>query len=115
MKPLEELTDQEIRIAIAKWDGWYRCDKTNPCNGWHNDSVGKHPNQYAKDPPDYLNDLNAVHEAEKKLDPWQWTGTNGYIDHLQTVTNSKALINAQHCIHATARQRCLALLKVIQP
>jgi hypothetical protein len=55
--------------------------------------------------PDYPNDLNAVHEAEKKLDvnPWQQ-----YINLLPDIIE-----DWRSPIHATARQRCEALLKTV--
>ena len=57
------------RTAIAEACGWsYR--KTEFCTYWWNDEVNKTlpPNDDGFRPcPDYLNDLNAMHEAEKML------------------------------------------------
>lgn len=55
------MTDEEKRIAIAKACGWIQYE-----DGWWNgqfNTVG----QRRKSPPDYLNDLNAMHEAEEHL------------------------------------------------
>lgn len=50
------MTEQEQRIAIAEACGWRKSDK----GWWFNatDSNGGDP-----DPPDFLHDLNAIHEA----------------------------------------------------
>lgn len=75
----------------------------------------------------YLHDLNAVHEVEMKLGPVKW---NLYTHYLEVVVrdpetemfksgawqgiNPSRLIDA--ClVHATARQRCEALIRVINP
>ena len=50
----DKLTDEEIRIKIAKFDGW----KYGEDMLWFN---YEHPASH--DFPDYLNDLNACHEA----------------------------------------------------
>ena len=51
------MTDKQINIAIAK-----------AC-GWDNDDIerGYTLCQFSESVPDYLNDLNAMHEAEKVL------------------------------------------------
>jgi hypothetical protein len=63
------MTPEQQRIAIAEACGWsYR--KTEFCTYWWNDEVNKTlpPNDDGFRPcPDYLNDLNAMHEAEKVL------------------------------------------------
>ena len=57
------------RIAIAEACGWsYR--KTEFCTYWWNDEVNKTlpPNDDGFRPcPDYLNDLNAMHDAENTV------------------------------------------------
>lgn len=47
---------EEQRIAIAEWCGWKRRE-------W----------AYVVQLPNYLNDLNAMHEAEKKLKTFEQT------------------------------------------
>lgn len=65
------MNQEEQRVAIAEACGWKeteawldgrRCFERADSNaGWDFDSL-----------PDYLNDLNAMHEAEEKLDCNQW-------------------------------------------
>lgn len=68
-------------------------------------------------PPDYLNDLNAMHEAEKVLN---WDQQKVFISHLLGLEgrNGDALWtlawdSAWLCSHATAAQRAEAFLRVI--
>ena len=52
---------EQQRIAIAEACGWVE----SPYGKWSNDGlILRDP----LNPPDYLNDLNAMHEAEKTLD-----------------------------------------------
>ena len=50
------MTDQEQRIAIAKWMGLI-----DEADQWHENPL-----------PDYTRDLNAMHEAESKLGENHW-------------------------------------------
>lgn len=116
------MTPDQQRIAIAKWCGW-------KCLRGETDTPIKRPTAHWFRPdgspahswpctvdngidlgylPDYLNDLNAMHEAEGKLLP----------DQKDFYANS--IIVPAHgphwrfnCIHATAGQRAEALLKTI--
>jgi hypothetical protein len=54
------------------------------------------------EPPDYCNDLNAMHEAEKVLTFKDW---EFYCDELGG--------SFQGCAHATARQRAEAFLRTL--
>jgi len=55
--------------------------------------------------PDYLNDLNAMHEAEKVLTDKQW---EEYGDYLEKMINP-----VKGCLHATAAQRAEAFLRTL--
>lgn len=66
----------------------------------------QHQTEY---PPDYLNDLNAMHEAEEKLTDSQ---TQKYIDELVNVTNV-GYRNYYAVYHATAAQRAEAFLRTL--
>ena len=55
------MTPEAQRIAIAEACGW----KPNP---FEMDMCGQ---VFPQSPPDYLKDLNAMHEAEKVLNPEQ--------------------------------------------
>ena len=56
--------------------------------------------------PNYLNDLNAMHEAEKVLVRLQWVS---YLRRLQTLCDE----SVTWPIHATASQRAEAFLRTI--
>lgn len=68
--------------------------------------------------PDYLNDLNAMHEAEKVLDtPEKW---QGYGEELalvawrdRQIAGTHIEMNRRSWIHATAAQRAEAFLRTI--
>lgn len=59
--------------------------------------------------PDYLNDLNAMHEAEKTLTDDQWLQ---YDEHLACLTVTDASQVFKHT-HATASQRAEAFLRAL--
>jgi len=72
------MTNEAQRIAIAEACGWLRLtgepqDMLWPCNSYVTGRDGlimKPPgvtHRHGAPPPDYLNDLNAMHEAEKVL------------------------------------------------
>jgi hypothetical protein len=54
------MTPEQQRIAIAEACGWVE----SPYGKWSNDGLILCD---PLNPPDYLNDLNAMHEAEKML------------------------------------------------
>jgi hypothetical protein len=85
------MTPEAQRIAIAEECGW----KTG-----YRDPEAWHPL------PDYLNDLNAMHEAEKMLVSLQWVS---YSRRLQTLCDE----SVTWPIHATASQRAEAFLRTI--
>ncbi len=76
----------------------------NPCYYWQHPTGGP-----CKGPPNYLNDLNAMHEAEKVLTDAQ---CKKYSQLLVVVTSAKH--NAENYYwHATAAQRAEAFLRTI--
>lgn len=108
------MTSQEIRIALAEWDGWkwngpegesfkYLTYWTPPgAKGQLNDKSIDHL-------PDYPSDLNAVNELEKKLkDDNSTSGLVAYCNTLMQIVGSH-----RACVFATASQRCEALLRTL--
>ena len=107
------MTDTEINIAIAEVCGWkhYHLDlwvppqQTNDPDGFSElqcDSL-----------PDYLNDLNAMHEVEKALDDEQWLD---YVRCLQEDVLQRWPGKYRQwaaLTHATAAQRAEAFLRTI--
>lgn len=106
------MNPEKQRIAIAEACGWTRCKILEssygghgdlPRDGWQRpDGVKFYPHKL----PDYLNDLNAMHEAEKSLKSLQWVSYERKLQVLcdQTITWP---------MHSTAAQRAEAFLRVI--
>ena len=103
------MTEEQQRIAIAEFRGWteisIRCM-------W-----GLPPGEFdcgtedcLKHLPDYLNDLNAMHEAEKMLDANQRTT---YRAHLACMFTDHPDDGMRFAITATAAQRSEAFLRTI--
>lgn len=111
------MTPEAQRIAIAEACGWWVEQRDDGIGKW---SVLISPDKKRVDStsgvatlgnfgclPDYPNDLNAMHEAEKVLenDETKW---KEYRDWLYVLLESN-----RHEINATAAQRANALLKTI--
>lgn len=99
---------EQQRIKLAEWRGWMRGKWSVGARlqqpGWFN---GKHYAWTPTDLPNYLSDLNAVHELEKRLTDGQW---NEYEKNLI----GACLLSGNRRYHgATAAQRCEALLKTL--
>ena len=106
------MTREEQRIAIAEACGWKNHDHPDVMQlkqGWTT------PKQWCMDPegvlrfnhdrPNYLNDLNAMHEAEKVL-------TNEQLEVYCNILH-KPNHGVYWAIHATASQRAEAFLRTI--
>jgi hypothetical protein len=91
------MNPEQQRIAIAE-----------ACGKWHSGWPHEYMNQAdrLRHIPDYLNDLNAMHEAEKLLVRLQWVS---YLRRLQTLCDE----SVTWPIHATAAQRAEAFLRTI--
>ena len=64
------MTPEEQRLAIARACGW-RIYKSNGITYYERPGGNVYYHALCvEDLPDYLNDLNAIHEAEKILDTW---------------------------------------------
>lgn len=105
---------EQQRIAIAEACGWKQCQ----WNGAYNTYKGVPPVRPSvfQDIPDYLNDLNAMHEAEKVIaGSFQW---NKYTEVLANIChwNKKShdtRTMANIVCSATASQRAEAFLKTL--
>ena len=71
----DKLTDEEKQIEVAKLCGFESWTDEYGTGQWER-------NRKAEDPPDYLNDLNAMHKAEMLLDDVQYAA---YWQHLVNV------------------------------
>ena len=101
---------EQQRIAIAKACGW---TAKRDSNGWWR-AVHKFTGNamaarlsersvWSVGIPDYLNDLNAMHEAEKVLD----------YNQLREMEDSVSFQFAVYPFHATASQRAEAFLRTL--
>jgi hypothetical protein len=102
------MTPEEQRIAISEACGWTRCACNDPnCGAWFSSSgVATLGN------PDYLNDLNAMHEAEKSLFSHNM---ERYENKLSMIVGDRlrAEYKPFYVTHAAASQRAEAFLKTI--
>ena len=100
------MTDTEIRIAVAEACGWTRLETLEINGEVYGFKHGK-PTPYKSLVPDYPNNLDAMHEAEKALptekqrEYLQYLGLNAY--------------SSWPVCHASARQRCEAFIKTVCP
>ena len=107
------MNDTEKRIAIAEACGW----KQITMSDWEAPDGMRHQNWGGLiSCPDYLNDLNAMHEAEEVI------LTQGLQDHwldnlVEVVVNKNVHWSDYHCFpqvnRATARQRADAFIKTL--
>ena len=103
------MTPEAQRTAIAKVCGW------KPRGAFYSGV-----REEAQSPPDYVNDLNAMHEAEKILFNGEFRG-NGYGNLLMDIVRRDANLkwfqqawlhaSINRAVHATAAQRAEALLR----
>lgn len=136
------MTEQEQRIAIAEFCGWVWYRIPNPRREDRvyrmlaHPEIHEYPDQSREwlvradgtesicsweymeregHVPDYLHDLNAMHEAEERLIQPERVGSSGYMNHLWNVCLRTAgpRMCTWHTAHATAAQRAEALLRCI--
>ena len=119
------MTEEQQRIAIAEACGWTCCGCVEGCTPHGlSPSFSIHDYNFKKvmamevpigDLPDYLNDLNAMHEAEKVLINEQ---DLKYSESLALVVKARWKTNNSYDMQkfrsATAAQRSEAFLKTIE-
>jgi len=102
------MTDKQINTAIAEACGITSVDQWGV---WYKTPLG-----WMRDCPDYCNDLNAMHEAEKVLTEGNWKSslhaTNRYTNELCKILGCLDTALFQFA-HATASQRAEAFLITI--
>jgi hypothetical protein len=98
------MTNEQINVAIAQACGWTILKK--PLSGFGFAAYAKEPNG---DPspgiPDYCDDLNAMHEAEKVLTDDQFKWYTYWVEKLMPETKYRCYL----C--ATARHRAEAFVR----
>lgn len=122
MKDYSKLTDEQLRIAVAKALGWtydrheggtYRSD--DPANWtWFHPTICAIGCGFGG-VPNYPHCLNACHEFEEAL------GDGQKAEYGRALFDILGLVERMNAwgwfdlAHATARQRCVALLAVLKP
>lgn len=107
------MTDQEINIAIAEACGWHHIIKDDE---WGPDRALKPDQKFEMgcaftNIPDYCNDLNSMHEAEKVLTADQKYANLRFIaPDWKDWTDGKAYLKITY---ATARERAEAFLRTL--
>ena len=107
------MTNEQINIAIAEACGWkLKSNGLSPMWSWQNESLIHRIKWVAHKAmasqgvlPNYLNDLNAMHEAEKVLSDQQ---ADAY-----TTTLCLEVQPEPKLYHATAAQRAEAFLRTL--
>ena len=107
------MTEEKQRIAIAEACGW-KANANNPKFYRLNEGPIRHWSAL----PDYLNDLNAMHEAEKVLSVDGVRSFNRELTSIVSNTKAARLSRGESnavCYewHATAAQRAEALLRTL--
>lgn len=104
-----DLTDEQLRIAIAEWCGW----RPSIVSNFPTQMLPPGETTVVCTIPKFTEDLNAMHSTEEKLTVHQRIQ---YQENLWRVVKPHPEIAHWHLIHATARQRALALyLTIKQP
>lgn len=101
------MTPKEQTIAMAKACGWIQ-SKTSTWDQWWYTKKGNRT--YHPFPPDYLHDLNAMHQAEETLDPIRQCR---YAETLHSLMIGNHAVSGFMKIHAAAAQRAEAFLKTL--
>jgi hypothetical protein len=111
------MTDEQMRIAIAEACGWNSIREQDYDHGYSGNDVrqmwvGLSPdlNEFEQ-LPDYCNNLNAMHEAEKVLTEKGVNAWWAYVAHINR--NNPTPFRAESAVHATARQRAEAFIKTL--
>ena len=114
-----KMTDEQINIAIAEACGWSNIQDSDYKPFGKAQLVGRHPSgsyQNLLRLPDYLNDLNAMHEAWETL---TLAKKRQFETELYRVIICDGDYNrnddAMKITNATARQRAEALLETLAP
>jgi hypothetical protein len=104
------MSPEQQRIAIAE-----ACGKTVVTYEGLRDQLYWRENDTVLKLPDYLNDLNAMHEAEKTLAPSSEFSLSTYMFELTKLTIPAGTLRRglvrEYIFHATAAQRAEAFLR----
>lgn len=102
------MSPEAQRIAIAEVCEWKRSDLVE--GHWMPPGKGGTVHVFESNLPDYLNDLNAMHEAEKTL-PWKKLA--GMELELKSILREALAVDWRFPFHTTAAQRAEAFLRTL--
>lgn len=117
MKGYSKLTDEELRVEVAKALGW---TEICPCTEYHWgepwSGFDGRLRGLPEDIPNFPNDLNACHEFAMALSN---SDRQQFAHALQDVVNVEAERHGSedlfYELNANGRQRCIALLMTLKP
>ena len=101
------MTKEDQRIAIAEACGWKLMEAPDHIWFYYKPNTFPRGATPEYELPDFCNDLNAMHEAEKVLSVEQW---NEYHEQLVKLDSN---LDLPDLVHATASQRAEAFLRCI--
>jgi hypothetical protein len=106
------MTDDQINQRIAEACGWRDLTIEGGSGFYRGFDNGA---ELRPDLPDYVNDLNAMHEAEQHLWRKDWFMRYDYVDELGKLQNPHnwQRMEASDMLDATARQRAEAFLRTL--
>lgn len=116
----EIMTDEQMRIAIAEACGWSEIDsyigQEKMPEGLLKGQNPKYKGGKKEELPDYLNDLNSMHEAEEYIKDWpKWVKMLAKViagvPNATRAGGTKVFVDRSILARATARQRAEAFLK----
>jgi hypothetical protein len=113
------MNKEQQRIAIAEACGWKLVTDNPEYEPYWEDPKGNMVavNNGVHRLPNYLNDLNAMHEAEKVLWEMDWSFRSIFNDHLANIIKRRKVNrnewDAETLLDATAAQRAEAFVKTL--
>jgi len=113
------MKNKEQRIAIAEACGWTEIKHNPTTDLWYGTPPKDHKPVWDVILPNYLNDLNAMHEAEKMLDGNQQINFACYLTQpvrdeiYEVMPNDLRYTVCYPALHSTAAQRAEAFLRTL--
>lgn len=108
------MTHEQINEKIAEIFDWKKVPEALGVGWWFRPrDPGVQLRRISPSCPDYCNDLNAMHDAEKTLDGTQAGAFHDWLETLQDRDRQEDCPASLFWYHATARQRAEAFLRTL--